>query len=61
MDTTAVLRFIEKRFSLQTLTARDAAQPDISYFFDFANSPNLNPPTPPSQPTSGPCYVNALP
>jgi phospholipase C len=61
MDTTAILRFIEKRFSLQTLTARDAAQPDISYFFDFANSPNLNPPTPPSQPTSGPCYVNALP
>jgi phospholipase C len=61
MDTTAILRFIEKRFSLQTLTARDAAQPDISYFFDFTNSPNLNPPTPPSQPTSGPCYVNALP
>lgn len=61
MDTTAILRFIEKRFSLQTLTARDAAQPDISYFFDFINSPNLNPPTPPSQPTSGPCYVNSLP
>ena len=61
MDTTAILRFIEKRFSLQTLTARDAAQPDISYFFDFAGSPNLNPPTPPSQPTNGPCYVTSLP
>ena len=61
MDTTAILRFIEKRFSLQTLTARDAAQPDISYFFDFTNAPNLTPPTPPSQPTSGPCYVNSLP
>ena len=61
MDTTAILHFIEKRFSLQTLSARDAAEPDISYFFDFTNSPNLNPPTPPSQPTSGPCYVNSLP
>jgi phospholipase C len=60
MDTTAILRFIEKRFSLQTLTARDATQPDISYFFDFTNSPNLNPPTPPSQPTNGPCYINSL-
>jgi phospholipase C len=61
MDTTAILRFIEERFSLQTLTARDAAEPDVSYFFDFANSPNLNPPTPPSQPTNGPCYVTSLP
>ena len=61
MDTTAILRFIEKRFSLQTLTARDAAQPDISFFFDFANSPNLNPPKPPEQPTGGPCYVTSLP
>jgi phospholipase C len=61
MDTTAILRFIEKRFELQTLTARDAAQPDISYFFDFTNAPNLTPPTPPSQPTSGPCYVTSLP
>jgi phospholipase C len=61
MDTTAILRFIEKRFGLKTLTARDAFQPDISYFFDFTNSPNLNPPTPPSQPTSGPCYITSLP
>ncbi len=61
MDTTAILRFIEKRFSLQQLSARDAAQPDISYFFDFTNAPNLNPPTPPAQPTNGPCYVTSLP
>jgi phospholipase C len=61
MDTTAILRFIEKRFSLHTLTARDAAQPDISYFFDLTNKPNLNPPTPPSQPTNGPCYITSLP
>jgi len=61
MDTTAILRFIERRFALQTLTARDAAQPDISYFFDFTNKPNLNPSTPPPQPTSGPCYITSLP
>jgi phospholipase C len=61
MDTTAILTFIEKRFKLQNLTARDAAQPDISYFFDFSGKPNLTPPTPPAQPISGPCYVNALP
>jgi phospholipase C len=61
MDTTAILTFIEKRFGVAALTARDAAQPDISYFFDFAGKPNLTPPTPPSQPSNGPCYVNALP
>jgi phospholipase C len=61
MDTTAILTFIEKRFGVDALTARDAAEPDISYFFDFSGKPNLTPPTPPSQPTSGPCYVNALP
>jgi phospholipase C len=61
IDTTAILRFIEIRFGLQPLTARDAAQPDISFFFDFANKPNLNPPQPPSQPTGGPCYITSLP
>jgi len=61
METTAMLRFIETRFNLHTLTARDAAQPDISYFFDLTNKPNLNPPTPPSQPTNGPCYITSLP
>ena len=61
MDTTAILTFIEKRFGVAALTARDAAEPDISFFFDFAGKPNLTPPTPPSQPTNGPCYVNALP
>src|SRR6266851_236822 len=61
IDTTAILRFIEIRFRLSTLSARDAAQPDISFFFDFTNKPNLNPPMPPPQPTSGPCYVTSLP
>ncbi len=61
MDTTAVLHFIEARFGLNTLTSRDAAQPDMSVFFDFTNKPNLNPPNPPAQPTNGPCYITSLP
>lgn len=61
IDTTAILAFIEKRFGLPALTKRDAAQPDISFFFDFGGAPNMTPPTPPSQPTNGPCYVNTLP
>jgi len=62
IDTTAILRLIEVRFGVNSLTARDAAQPDISkLFFDFTNKPNLTPPTPPTQPTNGPCYITSLP
>ncbi len=61
IDTTAILTFIEKRFRLQPLTKRDAAQADISFFFDFGRAPNMNPPMPPAQPTIGPCYTNAFP
>jgi phospholipase C len=55
MDYTAVLKLVEKRFNLPTLTARDAAQPDMDEFFDFANSPNLNPGSPASQPINLAC------
>ncbi len=58
MDYTAVLKFVETRFQLPNLTQRDAAQPDMFEFFDFVNAPNLNPPAPPTQPTSLTC--NAL-
>jgi phospholipase C len=61
IDTTAILAFIEKRFGLPPINKRDAAQPDISFFFDFGGAPNMTPPTPPAQPTNGPCYVNPLP
>jgi phospholipase C len=54
MDYTAVLKFVEKRFNLPSLTARDAAQADMEEFFDFT-APNLNPGTPASQPLSLPC------
>ncbi len=49
-DLTAILKFIEVRYGLPNLTARDAAQPDMTEFFDFTNAPNMNPPSPPNQP-----------
>jgi phospholipase C len=59
-DHTAILKFIEDRYGLPRLSARDAAQPNLDEFFDYS-SPNLNPPTPPTQPTNGPCYHDHLP
>ncbi len=61
MDYTAFLKFIELRFGLPNLTARDAAQPDMTEFFDFANPSWLTPPTPPDQPTNGVCDLTLLP
>ena len=60
-DYTAMLKFIETRFSLPSLTKRDAAQMDMTEFFDFANPPWTTPPVPPAQSTSGPCYLDHLP
>jgi phospholipase C len=39
---TSLLAFIEKRFSLPSLTARDANANDLEEMFDFDNSPSLN-------------------
>jgi len=48
-DTTAILKFIEKRFQLSALTKRDAAQSDMddpsTGFFDFTNTQWQVPPT----------------
>jgi phospholipase C len=60
-DLTAILRFIETRFNLPTLTKRDAAQMDMTEFFNFSNPVWLTPPTPPDQDTNGACYLNKLP
>jgi phospholipase C len=60
-DFTAILKLIETRFNLPSLTRRDAAQMDMSEFFDFANVPWRVPPTPPIQPTDKPCYFNQVP
>jgi phospholipase C len=60
-DTTAILKLIETRFNLPALTKRDAAQPDMTEFFNFTSPPWTTPPTPPVQTTSGACYVGQLP
>jgi len=50
MDHTAVIKFVENRFisSSAHLTNRDAAQPNLLDFFDFANKPWATPPSPPT-------------
>jgi phospholipase C len=58
MDYTAVLKLVEQRFNLPSLTKRDAAQPDMLEFFDFVNQPNLFAAPPAAQPINMPC--NAL-
>jgi phospholipase C len=60
MDYTAMLKLIETRFNLPSLTARDAAQPDMTEFFDFVNVPLATPPTPPAQLKNLPCVLEAL-
>lgn len=59
-DHTAILKFIETRFGLPSLTARDKAQMDMTEFFDFANKPWAVPPTPPAQPTNMKCDYTLL-
>ena len=61
-DTTAILKLIETRFNVPALTKRDAAQMDMTEFFDFANPPWTTPPSNiPTQNVSGPCYLDKLP
>jgi phospholipase C len=60
-DLTAILKLIETRFNVASLTKRDAAQIDMTEFFDFANPSWMTPPTPPAQNTNGACYLNQLP
>jgi phospholipase C len=59
-DYTAILKFIETRFNVPALTARDAAQMDMTEFFDFQNVPWAIPPTPPAQITTGVCNPQKL-
>jgi phospholipase C len=60
-DYTAILKLIETRFHLAALTKRDAAQINMTQFFNFNFPPWKTPPNPPAQTTSGPCYLNTLP
>jgi phospholipase C len=60
-DYTAILRLIESRFNITPLTKRDAAQMDMTEFFDFQNEPWATPPSNiPAQPTTGVCNANVL-
>ena len=59
MDYTAVLKFVEERFNLPPLNARDAIQPPMDEFFDFVNVPNASPPPAADQPTGLTCNPNA--
>jgi phospholipase C len=60
-DYTAILKMIETRFSVPALTKRDAAQIDMTEFFDFNAPPWMTPPTTPTQNTNGACYADHLP
>jgi phospholipase C len=59
-DYTAMLKFIETRFNVPPLTKRDAAQMDMTEFFDFQKVPWATPPTPPAQSTIGACNAQVL-
>jgi phospholipase C len=60
-DSTAILKFIETRFNLAPLNNRDAAQIDMTEFFDFNNPPWVAAPVPPPQNVSNPCYLTSVP
>ncbi len=60
-DFTAILKLVETRFKVPSLTKRDAAQPDMTDFFDFVNAPWRVPPVPPAQPISNACNFQTLP
>ncbi len=63
MDHTAIIKFVENRFinAGAHLTNRDAAQPDLLDFFDFANVPWSTPPTPPTPASPpGPCTPQSM-
>lgn len=57
-DYTAWLKFVEKRFKLSPLNARDgwANTSDMSDFFDFQNPPWTTPPPNPPSDGGGSCY-----
>jgi phospholipase C len=57
-DYTAILKFIETRFKLPPLTARDAAQDDMTEMFDFSAPQIPTPPPLPQATSSGKCNPN---
>ena len=54
-DYTSILRLIEVRFNVPSLTARDASADDMMEFFNFSSPSWLIPPSLPMQNTNGVC------
>ena len=54
MDSTSILKFIETRFAVPSLTNRDASGNDMSDFFDFVSPPRVSLPLLPEQPAYNP-------
>jgi phospholipase C len=59
-DYTAILKLIETRFSVPALTKRDAAQMDMTEFFDFSVPWATPPSNVPAQATGGRCDASHL-
>lgn len=57
-DHTSILKFIETRFSLPALGARDAAADDMTELFDFSQARLATPPALPDQPVNGLCSIS---
>jgi phospholipase C len=55
-DSTSWLAFVEKRFNLSPLTARDASVSNLLDFFDFQNAPMKTPPSGAPGTPVGLCY-----
>lgn len=55
-----MLKFVEMRFGIPSLTKRDAAQMDMTEFFDFKNVPWETAPSPPAQAVNGTCDYHKL-
>ncbi len=60
-DFTAIDKFIETRFGLTNLTARDQAQMDMTEFFNFSSVQTPTPPSPPAQSMNLGCDYTNLP
>ncbi|MGI9102296.1 MAG: phospholipase C [Terriglobales bacterium] len=60
-DFTAIDKFIETRFNLSNLTARDKSQMDMTEFFNFTAPSTATPPNPPAQNMNLPCNYTNLP
>jgi phospholipase C len=52
---------VETRFGVKALTKRDAAQIDMSEFFNFAQPPWQTPPSPPAAPVDNSRCYDGLP